>query len=211
MLMDKLIVVGGGGFAKEVAWLAVESGFDYVGYLDDDSSVKSQCFGQPCLGNVNMWESYLNHKFVLGIGNPRNRKAVFERMMTNKNKPEWATLIHPSVSMSNVISIGDGSIIAAGCTLTVDIEIGNHCILNINSTVGHDCFFGDFVTVAPLAAVSGNVKCEELVEVGTGSSIRQGIKLGYGSMLGMGSVLTKNLPESQVYVGNPAKLFNHLD
>ena len=78
-------------------------------------------------------------------------------------------------------------------------------ILNLNVTVGHECDIKDFVTIAPMAAISGNVTLNTLVEVGTGAVIRQGLTLETGSMLGMGGVLTKNIPERFIFAGNPAK------
>ena len=56
-----------------------------------------------------------------------------------------------------------------------------------------------------MAAISGNVTLHDLVEVGTGAVIRQGLTLEGGSMLGMGGVLTKNIPEKFIFAGNPAK------
>lgn len=91
--------------------------------------------------------------------------------------------------------------------MTVDIVVGAHVIINLNCTVGHDAVIRDFVTVAPLVAVSGNVNIFECCEVGTGASIRQGVTLERGSMLGMGGVLTKNISENTVFFGNPAKAF----
>ena len=101
--------------------------------------------------------------------------------------------------------------ITAGCVLTTDIAIGRHAITNLNVTVAHNCRFGDFVTIAPLAAISGNVHLDDLVEVGTGAAIRQGLTMARGSVLGMGGVLTKSTEPNGVYVGNPAKLLKTLD
>ena len=83
-------------------------------------------------------------------------------------------------------------------------------ILNLNVTVGHDDEIHDFVTVAPMVALSGNVTLEEGVEVGTGAAIRQGITMACGSMLGMGGILTKDSEANTIYVGSPAKPLKHL-
>jgi len=92
----------------------------------------------------------------------------------------------------------------------VDIVIGDHVILNLNVTVGHDDRIHDFVTVAPMVALSGNVILEDGVEVGTGAAIRQGITMACGSMLGMGGVQTKDSEANTIYIGSPAKPFKPL-
>ena len=203
--MKDLIIIGGGGFTKEVIWLANDCNRKVRGVLDDSVETHNTQFqGAKVLGNVSSWVNYKDCDFIIAIGSPRIRLKVLERMLTF-GKPDFATLIHPSVRLSNTVSIGKGTVICAGSILTADIKIGKHNILNLNVTVGHECEFADYVTVAPMVAVSGNVKLKSLVEVGTGAVIRQGLTLNDGSMLGMGAVLTKNIPERMIYAGNPAK------
>ncbi|MCK8126381.1 acetyltransferase [Pseudoalteromonas sp. SIMBA_153] len=203
--MKDLIVIGGGGFAKEVIWLANDCSRKVRGVLDDSAQThNTQVQGATVLGDVSNWINYKDCEFIIAIGSPRTRKKVLDKMLTF-GEPDFAILIHPSVRLSNTVSIGEGSIICAGSILTADISLGKHNILNLNVTVGHECEFADFVTIAPMVAVSGNVKLQYLVEVGTGAVIRQGLELAEGSMLGMGGILTKNIPERLIFAGNPAK------
>lgn len=208
--MNQLIVVGGGGFAKEVVWLAKDCGFDVIGLLDDNESMHGkEVFGVPVVGNVVDWNSYINCQFVVAIGSPRTRKLVVDNMRSS-GAPKFATLIHPTVIKSQSVVFSEGCIVCAGMIFTVDITIGEHCIFNLNGTVGHDCKIGSFVTVAPMAAISGNVNLHDFVEVGTGATLRQGVTLNRGSMLGMGAVLTKDIPDFVIYAGNPAKPLKEL-
>lgn len=203
--MKEVLIIGGGGFAKEIIWLANDCNRKVRGVLDDDIQThNTQIQGVTVLGNISTWAHYKDCEFVIAIGSPRVRKKVLEKMLTY-GLPDFATLIHPSVKFSNTVSIGEGTMVCAGTILTADIVLGKHNILNLNVTVGHESQFGDYVTIAPMVAVSGNVMLNSLVEVGTGSVIRQGLTLNDGSMLGMGAVLTKNIPERMIYAGNPAK------
>ena len=47
---------------------------------------------------------------------------------------------------------------------------------------------------------------EDEVSIGSGSTILCGITIGQGAVVGAGSVVTKNIPDNQVWAGNPAKL-----
>ena len=107
--------------------------------------------------------------------------------------------------MSDRVFIGEGSIICAGSIITVDIRIGKHVILNLDCTVGHDACLEDFVTVYPSVNVSGNVLVEECAELGTGTQIIQGKKIGAQTIVGAGAVVVKDLPEKCTAVGSPAK------
>lgn len=208
--MKKLIVVGGGGFAKEVIWLAHDCGYHVYGVLDDDIQMHGKfILDVPVLGCVSNWSSYLDCEFIVAIGSPRTRKLVVDKMNA-LGTPEFATLIHPSVIKSNKVTFDRGCMVCAGMVFTVEITVGKHCIFNINGTVGHETNVGNYVTIAPIVAISGNVNLQDCVEVGTGASIRQGITLSKGAMLGMGGVLTKNIPENFIYAGNPAKPLKEL-
>ncbi|PKH05304.1 acetyltransferase [Moritella sp. Urea-trap-13] len=208
--MKELVIIGGGGFAKEIVWLARDCGRVIKGVLDDNLDIQGSLIaGVPIIGVVDDWHNFSACEFVIAIGSPRTRRSVVNKMKL-KGTPTFTKLIHPSVRMSEYVDIGEGAMICAGSILTVDISIGKHCILNLNVTVGHECCFDDFVTVAPMAAVSGNVRLHNCVEIGTGAVLRQGLTLEQGSMLGMGAVLTKNIAENYIFAGNPARKLKEL-
>lgn len=209
--MEKIIIVGGSGFALEAAWLAEECGYSLAGFLDDDHKKKGlSIMGKPVLGEIDDWVKFQDHCFVVGIGSPRIREKIVQRM-EGKGSPSYATLVHPRVERSSYVEIGQGSIVCAGCVFTVDVKLGKHCIVNLNSTIGHETTVGDYVTIAPIAAISGNVTLADLSEVGTGASVRQGLSIGRGSLVGMGAVLTKNVNEHEVFAGNPAKFLKKIE
>lgn len=202
---NELIVIGASGFAKEVAWLAEECGYELKGFLDDSPSYcNTQVLNKPVLGSVDDWINFGDCEFIIGIGEPETRSVVVEKM-TALGKPKFATLIHPNVVKSKYVDIGEGSIICAGAIITTDVRIGDHVVINLNCTVGHDVLLHNFVTIAPMVAISGNVTLKDLVEIGTSASIRQGITVARNSMLGMGSVLTKDIASPALYFGAPAK------
>lgn len=203
MVTKDLIVVGSHGFSKEVAWAAKAAGWNVIGYLDDTEGNN----GLDYLGLVADWQQYSDMSFIVAFGNPIIRRRVVAEMQST-GKPKFATIVHPSAQMSGSVFIGQGSVVTAGCTLTTDIQIGEHCIININSTVGHDTTLEAFVTVSPLVAVSGNVHIKYGAEIGTGSAIRQGINVGCNAIVGMGSVVVKDVPENTTVFGNPASIPN---
>lgn len=205
-----LVIIGAGGFGREIMWLAQDIGdFNLLGFIDDSQPVGTKISGVEVIGGVADCAKWAQAEFVVAIGSPRTRQVIVSKLDILGIR-KFATLIHPSVQKSQSVFINEGSMICAGTILTVDIVIGKHNIVNINCTVGHDCKFGNFCTVAPLVAISGNVTMNDLVEVGTGASIRQGSKLGKGSMLGMGGILTKDIPVNNIFVGNPAKFLKEL-
>ncbi len=208
--MKPIIIVGFGGFGREVYGLAVDCGREVLGFLDD--TAKAGDYGRyRVLGPTNTWQDHSNAEFVVAVGNPRTRKSIVNAM-TALDSPSFGTLVHPSVQMDrSSVTIGAGSVICAGCVGTVDFSLGKHVIVNIKCTLAHDDVINDFVTIAPLCAISGDVVIGEGTEIGTASAIRQGVRIGQGAMLGMGGVLVKDMEPNTLYLGAPAKAVKKLE
>jgi sugar O-acyltransferase (sialic acid O-acetyltransferase NeuD family) len=113
--------------------------------------------------------------------------------------------------LSKRVSIGEGSIICAGTIITVDISIGEHVIINLDCTIGHDDTIQDYVTLYPSVNVSGNVVVGECTELGTGMQIIQGKNIGRESIVGAGAVIVRDIPEKCTAVGSPAKPIKFFD
>lgn len=110
-----------------------------------------------------------------------------------------------------------GVIICQGARLTglvtVDAGVERQTIVGINSYVmkhshiGHDAAIADHVTVSCGAKIGGHTEIGHHANIGLNAVIHQRQKIGEGCMIGMGSVVTKDLycGPFGVYVGNPAR------
>lgn len=211
--MKDIVIVGAGGFGREVAWLIEdinkkEDSWNILGYIDDNASNHGKVLNNvKILGGFQWLEENPKREeiyFVCAVGNPITKELLVRRCETLGLKP--ATLIHPSVIMSNYNTIGEGSIICAGNIITVNVEIGNHVIVNLDCTIGHDAVIKDYCTILPSVNVSGNTLIEKLSEIGTGTQIIQGIKIGEETIVGAGAAVVKDLPGKCTAVGIPAKV-----
>jgi sugar O-acyltransferase (sialic acid O-acetyltransferase NeuD family) len=166
-------------------------------FMREDINSETAATMEPFKG-LCKWEKYIIYERYQSL-----KKKVMEKIKDSKNN--YPILIHPNVICSNKVKIGEGSIICAGNIITVNIEIGKHVIINLDCTIGHDAILGDYTTVLPSVNISGFVKTEECVSIGTGSAITQGVIIGKNSVIGAGAVVVKDLPANCTAVGIPAK------
>ncbi|NQY67901.1 MAG: transferase, partial [Flavobacteriales bacterium] len=142
------------------------------------------------------------YSVIVSISDVVKRKKIVESLPKNTS---YATLIHPSVVMSEWVEIGAGTIITAGCILTCNIKIGEHSQLNLHTTIGHDTTLGDYFTSAPGAKISGGCVIGNQVYIATNASIKHLLNICSNTTIGMGGVVLKDIEEPGVYVGNPIR------
>jgi sugar O-acyltransferase (sialic acid O-acetyltransferase NeuD family) len=214
MTPQKIVIIGAGGFGREVAWLIEDinaSGgqWDLAGFVDDNEELVGKSIGRyPILGGMDWLKGQNSLHAVCAVGVARIRKQIVDGLEGASVK--WATLVHPSVIMPRSTQLqppamGEGCIVCASNVITVNVSIGRHVIVNLGCTIGHDALLADFVTLLPSVNVSGHVVLEEGADVGTGCQIIQRLRVGSGTTIGAGAVVVRDLPANCTAVGVPAK------
>jgi len=207
----KVAIFGTSGFAREVAEICEDAGYQEVVLLSKENE-NSLLSSYTIMEEKNVYELKGNNfDFLIGVGDTEIRKTIAERY----SDISFINIIHPSATVGKktlkALKESEGNIFSSGSRVTSDVEIGNFGIYNLNITIGHDCIIEDFVTITNGANVSGNVHLKEGVYVGTNSTILQGksleekLSIGKYSVVGAGSVVTKNVPERVIVKGVPAK------
>lgn len=134
---------------------------------------------------------------------PRRAELIVQ---ARTEKLPFVNLIHPSAVVSPTSSLGVGILIAPNVVIGPGAVIGDHCIINSASTVDHDNRLAENVIVAPGVHLAGHVSVETGVSIGIGVSCIPGVKIGEKSLIGAGSVVTRDIPPNSVAVGIPAKV-----
>ena len=207
--MKDLYIIGAGGFGREVAWIverinSIKPTWNLKGFIDDNETLWGNTEGEyHVFGGCEYLSALEDVYAVCAVGSSNVRKKIIEKLKDTSVK--FATLVDPSVLYSNSVKIGEGAIVCAGTIITVDVNIGDHVIVNLDCTIGHDAVIDDFVTIYPSVNVSGNVLIGECSELGTGTQIIQGKKVISNTIIGAGAIVVKDCIESGTYVGSPAK------
>jgi sugar O-acyltransferase (sialic acid O-acetyltransferase NeuD family) len=216
MKARRIVVIGAGGLAREFRWLAESirdtSGdpcFRFVGYvLTDVSKAGPHDSRDEIVGDYTWLERHKSDfdALTIGMGTPAYRLSVAEALEPTFGPEWWPLLVHPSVQMDrSSCSIAHGVQVCAGTTMTVNIVLEAHAMLNINVTVGHEAKIGRGCVVNPGANLSGGIAIGSGTLVGTGAQIRQYVEIGSGATVGAGAVVVKSVKAGETVVGIPAK------
>lgn len=145
-----------------------------------------------------------NNKFILGIGDNYIRGKI-GKLIQDKEK-EILNVIHPSASITKLLTLGTGNFIAKNVSINPLVTIGNFCIINTAAIIEHGCTIDDSVHIAPGVVLCGNVCVGENTFIGANTVIKQGITVGKNVIIGAGSVIINNVADNLQVVGNPSRI-----
>lgn len=127
--------------------------------------------------------------------------------------------------MNSILKIGNNTGISSACIWTKqyisignNVKIGGDCILM--DTDAHNLDYRirnshmkdkDGYSIDCKTASSMPIIIEDDVFIGTRCIILKGVTIGAHSIIGSGSVVTKNIPPDVIAAGNPCKIIKHID
>lgn len=156
--------------------------------------------------------------------NTHNELLLYKLRQTMPHSETYMALLHELVG-----TLGEGSYIAAplsGAALN-HLHIGKDVFINANflAMARGEIIIEDHVQIAGNVSVLSNnhdlydrailtlkpVHIKKGAWIGANATILPGISIGKYAVIGAGAVVTKDIPDYSVAVGNPAKVIKQLD
>ena len=208
--MKDLIILGAGGFAREVYWHAKSSiGFgdawQIKGFLDGDVKLAAAEYAllpERVLGDVDGYKICDDDIFICAVGSPSARRILSDKL--TKRGGHFTNLISTSAYVQPTATLGRGVIIAPYVCVGDRARLGDHVALNAQVIVGHDAFIGDGSCVMPHANIAGKCSIGSEVLIGSGAVLLPKARVGDGATVGAGSVVLKRVRAGATVFGNPA-------
>ncbi len=207
--MKKLFIIGAGGFGRELyAWAAQHPdhghAWQLAGFLDDNAQALTAFGAFAPIYPLATHRVSADEVFLCGLGLP----AVKEKLLTPllQQGAAFINFIHPKATLGARVKLGQGVILCPGAVVSVDVDLGDFVMINLNSTVGHDAKIGAWTTLSAHCDVTGFVEVGPRVFMGSRVSIIPTKKIGEGATLGAGSVIIRDVPPHVTMIGNPARV-----
>lgn len=114
--------------------------------------------------------------------------------------------IHSYVYIEGGVKIGNGCKIKPFVFIPEGVTIGNDVFIGMGVVFTNDKYpktKGDWKLIETIV--------EDNVSIGANSTILPGVRIGKNSMIGAGSLITKDVPENSLVYGSPARVVKSLD
>lgn len=184
--------------------------YEFVGFVDDTpEKQRDGAFGHPVFARA-AFDERSSCEVLAVPGSPASytaRRQLIEGLGIDVGR--FASVIHPSASISSNATIGHNFLAMAGVVITSNAAIGNHVCLLPNAVVHHDSTVGDWSLVGTNVAIAGGVDVGENCFIGSGSSIGNGVSIGDRALIGLGSTVIRDVPADAIVAGNPARIIRY--
>ena len=204
--VSRIIIVGAGGFGREVLQWALQTwpdcGTRIAGFLSaEPRPVAPQACRPAVIGDPRSFTPAPGDAFLLAIGIPGIRRLVAEDLQARG--AVFVTLVHPTAVVAPTASIGAGSILCPYAIASDSVRLGRCTLMNYHSSLGHDAATGDFAVLSPYAALGGGAEIGADAFLGLHASVGPGRRLGARTKVAANSAALSDAPADALVHGVP--------
>jgi len=205
---QRILIVGAGGFGREVLQWAVHAWPDEAhkigGFLSDDpEALAGQNSQFSIIGSAAGYMPAPGDGLVLAIGIPGIRRRVAEMLVARG--AEFLSLVHPTAIVAKFAEVGGGTILCPYSIVSDHCRLGRFVLMNYHSSVGHDASAADFCVFSPYATLGGGAAVGEDVFLGLHASVGPHVSLGDRCKVSAGSTALASAPADTVIWGSPGR------
>lgn len=206
--MYNIIIVGAGGFAREVYYWVNDTfskeSYKIKGFLSyNQKDLNGYNIKGGIIGNDDNYKIEENDRFIIAIGDIDIKKRAINKL--KKRGAKFISLIHPTALIIPTVKIGEGVVICPYCLVSDNVRLDDFVMMNTYASCGHDVKVGKYSILSPYVALNGFVKLENEVFVGTHATVISYKKVGFQSKISANSVVMRNVPSKCMVFGVPGK------
>lgn len=199
--------------ARSLDRSAASSGLRCAGFLNDYEPPGSLINRYCVLGPFAFWHSFPPQtRFIAPLHKAKEMVGRATRIRgLGIPRERWATVIDPQTFMEDDVTYGTAFHAEPYARVMSGARLGDHVSLRCGCHVGHDCNVEDFVLLGTNAVLSGYATVCEGAHIAPGAQVLNGIRIGRYSVIGLGAVVIKDVPDGAIIAGNPARVIGSIE
>lgn len=178
-----------------------------IAFLDNDAAKHGTTFfGYPVLGGTELVNDLAddNTRFVNLISSSTwvRHETTLEILSRGGTLGQ---LVHPNVDQS-FANFSDGVYVQEAAIVQAHASLGQNSAVNASSIVAHETQIGESAFVAPGVRIAGKCLIGDGAFIGINATILPRLVVGHAAIVGAGAVVTRDVPDLAIVVGNPAEI-----
>lgn len=205
------VIIGAGSYGEVYLAYLQAANVEVVGFLDDDPRFEGQCVrGIPVLGKVSELDTLMNKNGVRAVYCPLGNNRLRVKFLERARSLGYITpnFIHPTVIIAPDVKMADEGVYVLQATQIMPfVTIERDVMISAGANIIHHSHLCQGTFISNGVCFGANILAKKYAYVGMGSTIMTGVKtIGEDCLIGAGAVVIKDVPDSAVMAGVPAKV-----
>ena len=184
--------------------------YEIVGLIDSRRDIGTRFDSYKIIGRQENLKDLIYTYSIKGgivcIGDNYWRGHVSDKIIKQIPGFNFINAVHPSVIVGKNVKMGNGNVFMPGVIINPGAVIGNHCIINTNSSLEHYCTMKDFSSLSAGVTTGGYTEIGNYSAVALGVTLFDRVKIGNHVVIGSGALVTKDIKDYSLAYGVPAKV-----
>jgi sugar O-acyltransferase (sialic acid O-acetyltransferase NeuD family) len=202
--MKNIALIGGGGFSSEVADIAIQNGFNVLGYTDKIKTASSLKY----LGTEDDYFKIHNPEdFIFPSFAAVNRKGLAKRALDLEKYKNLKipSLVSKFAYVSDSVKIGKGVLVSHGVIINPESDIQDFSIINCRSTIGHNVTISEFSIISGHVFIGGSSFIGSRTLIGPGANIMHATRVGNDVVVSIGACVARKIPDGKTIIPRLSK------
>jgi sugar O-acyltransferase (sialic acid O-acetyltransferase NeuD family) len=205
MAKEKIVVFGYGDIAQIANYyFDIDSNYEVVAFTLDRAYIKEDTYeGKPLVAFEDIEALYPSAEYKMFIALSYAKMNKLRASKYTEAKQKGYTLVSYVSSHCTYLSqfpCGDNCFIFENNTIQPFVEIGNNVTLWSGNHIGHHSVIKDHNFVSSHVVISGHCTIERYCFLGVNSSLAHNVTIAEETLLGAGTVMSKNSEAGRIYV-----------